>query len=128
MIDHLAQMIELLGPMPRRFALSGEHSREFFTSRGELRHIGRLKYWPLKDVLIEKYGFHRRDAEEIASFLEPMLAYEKRAKARHMLSHPWLHGVEPILEGEREDRAEWSKSSRPWKEWERQYEKRRRHY
>ncbi|KAI9270404.1 kinase-like domain-containing protein [Phascolomyces articulosus] len=124
--DHLAQIIELMGPMPRHFALSGVDSREFFNHRGELRHINRLKYWSLKDVLHEKYGFHRREAEEIASFLEPMLQYENRAEALDLLYHPWISGVEPILEGERKDQVEWQNHSRPWKEWERKYYKRRR--
>ncbi|KAG2226337.1 hypothetical protein INT45_006009 [Circinella minor] len=124
--DHLAQIIELMGPMPRHFSLSGADSREFFNHRGELRHITRLKYWSLKDVLHEKYGFHRRESEEIASFLEPMLQYENRAEALDLLYHPWINGVEPILEGERKDEGEWSKHTRPWKEWERKYYKRRR--
>ncbi|KAI9495400.1 kinase-like domain-containing protein [Zychaea mexicana] len=124
--DHLAQMIELMGPMPRHFALSGADAREFLNHRGELRHITRLKYWSLKDVLHEKYGFHRREAEEIASFLEPMLQYENRAEALDMLYHPWINGVEPILEGERKDEVEWQKHARPWKEWERKFNKRRR--
>lgn len=32
--DHLALMIELLGPIPRHYALSGKYSQEYFTRRG----------------------------------------------------------------------------------------------
>ena len=32
--DHLAHIIELLGPIPRHIALSGKYSREFFNKRG----------------------------------------------------------------------------------------------
>jgi len=32
--DHLAHIIELLGPIPRNIAMSGKYSREFFTKRG----------------------------------------------------------------------------------------------
>ncbi|KAJ8655629.1 hypothetical protein O0I10_008718 [Lichtheimia ornata] len=124
--DHLAQIIELVGPIPRRFALSGQDSREFFNRQGELRHISRLRYWPLKDVLYEKYGFNRDDAEEIESFLMPMLRYERRVQAIDMLHHPWLNNVNPVLEGEREERDEWMKHTRPWKEWERSQRRRRR--
>lgn len=124
--DHLAQIIELVGPIPRRFALSGQDSREFFNRQGELRHISRLRYWPLKDVLYEKYGFSRDDAEEIDSFLMPMLRYERRVQAIDMLHHPWLNNVNPVLEGEREEREEWMKHTRPWKEWERSQRRRRR--
>lgn len=33
--DHLAHVIELLGPIPRHIALSGKYSREYFNRRGE---------------------------------------------------------------------------------------------
>lgn len=33
--DHIAHIIELLGPIPLPFALSGRYSREYFTRRGE---------------------------------------------------------------------------------------------
>lgn len=32
--DHLALMIELLGKIPRHYALSGKYSQEYFTNRG----------------------------------------------------------------------------------------------
>lgn len=32
--DHLALMIELLGQIPRHYALSGKYSQEYFTRRG----------------------------------------------------------------------------------------------
>ena len=32
--DHLAHIIELLGPIPRTIALSGKYSREFFNKKG----------------------------------------------------------------------------------------------
>lgn len=34
--DHLAHIIELLGPIPRTIALSGKYSREFFNKKGFL--------------------------------------------------------------------------------------------
>ena len=33
--DHLAHIIELLGPIPRHIALAGKYSREFFNRRGK---------------------------------------------------------------------------------------------
>ena len=53
--DHLALFMELLGPMPRRVWGSGKLSREFFTRHGTLRHIRKLRHWPLDRVLAEKY-------------------------------------------------------------------------
>lgn len=36
-VDHIAHIIELLGCIPRHFALSGKYSREFFNRRGSCR-------------------------------------------------------------------------------------------
>ncbi|CAK5116986.1 unnamed protein product [Aphanomyces euteiches] len=91
--DHLAQMIELLGRIPKNFAKSGKYSNDYFNSRGELRKIHNLKFWGLKDVLVEKYEFDTDEAEQFAAFLEPMLRFQpsKRATAEESLHHPWLN-------------------------------------
>lgn len=81
--DHLAQMVELLGPAPRNFALSGKHSRRFFDNTAHLRKIRGLNYWPLHRVLKEKYRFKKDEAECLADFLMKMLTWypEERATA-----------------------------------------------
>ena len=75
-----------------QIAMSGKYSREFFTRQGELRHIRRLKFWPIERVLIEKYDFPPPEATSMASFLVPLLDFapERRATAREALQHPWL--------------------------------------
>ncbi len=90
--DHLAQFIELLGKMPKKFALSGLNSKKYFNKNGELKRIKGLQYFPLKNVLIKKYHFKENEAEALSDFMLPMLEYypEKRASAKKMLSHPWL--------------------------------------
>uniref|UniRef100_H0XIR6 non-specific serine/threonine protein kinase n=1 Tax=Otolemur garnettii TaxID=30611 RepID=H0XIR6_OTOGA len=70
--DHIAHIIELLGSIPRHFALSGKYSQEFFNRRGELQHITKLKPGSLFDVLVE-YGWPHEDAEQFTDFLIPML-------------------------------------------------------
>lgn len=81
--DHLAQMMELLGRMPKNMALSGKSSKEYFNSQGHLRNIQGLNFWPLKKVLTEKYKIKEKEAEAFAEFLQPMLEWypEKRASA-----------------------------------------------
>ncbi|KAI8928090.1 kinase-like domain-containing protein [Entophlyctis helioformis] len=71
--DHVAQMIELLGPFPKHFALSGKFSADVFNRRGELRHIHKLRIWKLADVLREKYHFSAADSAAISSFIMPMI-------------------------------------------------------
>jgi serine/threonine-protein kinase SRPK3 len=89
-----------MGPFPRHIALSGKYSSEIFTRKAELRHISRLKYWPLKSVLTEKYLIPDEDADTLSSFLVPMLQLDplKRATAKDMLEEQWLDGV--IVQGE----------------------------
>ena len=90
--DHLAQMMELLGRMPKNVALSGKNYKRFFGSNATLRKIKGLNFWPLKKVLVEKYRFKEEEATSFAEFLIPMLDWdpEKRASAQQMLNHPWL--------------------------------------
>ncbi|XP_065017990.1 uncharacterized protein LOC135644386 isoform X2 [Musa acuminata AAA Group] len=90
--DHLALMMELLGMMPRKIALGGRYSREFFNRYGDLRHIRRLRFWPLNKVLMEKYEFSEQDANDMADFLVPILDFipDKRPTACQLLQHPWI--------------------------------------
>lgn len=98
--DHLALMMELLGMMPRKIALGGRYSREFFNRYGDLRHIRRLRFWPVNKVLMEKYEFSEQDAKDLADFLVPILDFvpEKRPTAAQCLSHPWINPGPRLLE------------------------------
>jgi serine/threonine-protein kinase SRPK3 len=90
--DHIAQIIELLGPFPKSMCISGKWSQEIFNRKGELRNIHRLRHWALPDVLKEKYHFKEDDARKVADFLTPMLELlpEKRANAGGMAGAEWL--------------------------------------
>ena len=91
--DHLAQIIEAVGKMPKNFALSGLDSYKYFDKKGKLRRIKNLIYFPIKDILVKKYHFKEKEAKAFSDFLMPMLEYypEKRASARDLLRHPWLN-------------------------------------
>lgn len=91
--DHLAQMIELLGNLPRKFATEGSKSNNFFNRFGELKRIRRIKFWPLDRVLNEKYKFSESDACCFAEFLSPLLNFEpeRRPTAAQCLQQSWLH-------------------------------------
>ncbi|KIM49939.1 hypothetical protein M413DRAFT_439057 [Hebeloma cylindrosporum] len=98
--DHIAQIIELLGEIPKNIAFSGKYSHEFFNRKGELRHINKLRYWPLESVLHDKYLFPKPEADALAGFLTPMLRLhpEKRAKASDLKHHKWLEDI--VVQGE----------------------------
>ncbi|GLT39356.1 hypothetical protein SLA2020_135530 [Shorea laevis] len=91
--DHLALMMELLGKMPRKIAIGGARSKDYFDRHGDLKRIRRLKYWPLDRLLVDKYKFSEPDAHEFAEFLCPLLDFapEKRPTAQQCLQHPWLN-------------------------------------
>jgi len=94
--DHLAMIIELIGPFPKRVYTKGKHcSKIFHQKNGELKHISQLKFWSLRDVLHDKYKFSLVEANGISSFLLPMLEIdqESRATALELLEHPWLDGT-----------------------------------
>jgi len=90
--DHIAHIIELLGPIPKHIIFSGLYTQFTFNKRGELRNISGLKPWGLVDVLTEKYEWSLEEAEAFADFLKPMLEFDpkKRATAANCLDHPWL--------------------------------------
>ncbi|KNZ73105.1 Protein kinase dsk1 [Termitomyces sp. J132] len=105
--DHIAQIMELMGEIPRSVAVGGRgwgwgmsRERMMRGRDGELRHITKLRYWPLESVLHDKYLFPRVEADALAGFLTPMLRLhpEKRATAREMAGHGWLEGV--VVRGE----------------------------
>ncbi|CAE7398240.1 SRPK3 [Symbiodinium sp. CCMP2592] len=91
--DHLALIAELLGDLPtKEFALSGRYSKDFFNNAAKLKHIKKLKMWPLEGVLQEKYRWEEAEALEMADFLLPMLTWQpsQRQAASEALKHAWV--------------------------------------
>lgn len=43
--DHMAQIMELLGPFPKHLALSGKYSMDIFNRKGERRSVVRFFFW-----------------------------------------------------------------------------------
>lgn len=77
--------------------------RPFFpVTTGELRRIQRLRFWPLMNVLQEKYLLSYKEAEELSSFMLPMLRLQpdRRAMSHEMMHHSWLEGI--TIAGEEE--------------------------
>lgn len=95
--DHLAQMIELIGPMPKTFALSGSFFEKFFaqdptTGQYFFAKIRDLRYNPLELLLTDKFRLKQNEAHQLADFLGLILKWfpSDRASAKQLLSHPWL--------------------------------------
>lgn len=105
--DHLALMMELLGPLPAHMIAKGTYSPQFYNKRGELMHIKRLNFWSLRDVLREKYKLPPENADSLSSFLLPMLYYdpEKRVSSRQAMRHPFINDPETFEAINKEDLA-----------------------
>jgi serine/threonine-protein kinase SRPK3 len=90
--DHIALIMELLGPVPKSMIQNSNYGPEMFDSHGHLCSIRKLNAWGLQDVLEERYSMPHDEARCLASFLLPMLSIDpkKRASAAQMLKHPWL--------------------------------------
>ena len=90
--DHLALIMELLGPLPEDMIAAGKKSKTYFNRKGELRHIKQLRQWGLEEVLYQKYRVPKTDAKELAAFLAPMLILDpkQRATAKDLLKHSWV--------------------------------------
>lgn len=90
--DHLAQMIELLNEFPKDWSTIGTHSKRYFDKDGKLKKIKTLRFWGLKDILIQRYKMAEEEAIAFEDFLLPMLEVlpQNRATARQMINHRWL--------------------------------------
>lgn len=90
--EHLALMVELLGPIPRFLVTSAKHSRALFNRMGELRHIHNIGYCPMESILVKKHGIDEAEARGFADFLRQMLEWnnKRRPTALEFLHHPWL--------------------------------------
>mmetsp|Transcript_35797 Transcript_35797/g.83376 ORF Transcript_35797/g.83376 Transcript_35797/m.83376 type:complete len:122 (-) Transcript_35797:54-419(-) len=78
----------------KKLAQSGKYSKNFFNRRGDLKHIQQLKFWPIDEVLHDKYHFPRDEAKGIAEFILLLLEFnpKKRATAADCLRSKWLNG------------------------------------
>lgn len=90
--DHLALMIETLGPIPKSMIQAGKYSKNYFDKNGELLRIQNIKGYSLKDILHNEFKYEKNDAAEIEEFLTPLLQYDpkKRLDAKAALKSPWL--------------------------------------
>uniref|UniRef100_A0A914L1G4 non-specific serine/threonine protein kinase n=1 Tax=Meloidogyne incognita TaxID=6306 RepID=A0A914L1G4_MELIC len=90
--DHLAHIIELLGPLPTEVFKRGRFWKDFFHRSGRLLRIPTLRPWPLIEVLADKYSFKPKEAFSFCNFLLPLLELEpeRRAKAVIAQNNDWL--------------------------------------
>ena len=75
--------IELLGRIPKRLSGSGKYAKDYFNRHGEVRHIKKMRFWPLDKVLSEKYHLPE---DEVRLSLEQHFASAICVVANHLHS------------------------------------------
>lgn len=91
--NHLHQMYELLGKIPKDYTLDCEYSDTLFDSHGRILNMKKCDYTCLEDVLIEDYNFVNNEANEIGVFLRHLLDYniKTRYSAIEANENKWLN-------------------------------------
>lgn len=95
--DHLALFMEMLGPMPAKFAMTGSMFEHYYekspiTGKYMFRRIKDFKQVDLQKLLIYRYHFKPREAEMLSDLLLKILKWDPkdRPTAEKMLKHPWF--------------------------------------
>jgi len=91
--DHLASISELIGECKdKEFLLSCEASSEFYSAKGKLKRIKKLKEWSVFDILIEKYRIKDTEAMFLSRFLDRCLKWnpKDRPSAKDLLDDAWF--------------------------------------
>ena len=89
----MALITELIGECDDlKYMKSCEDFEDFYTKRGALKRIKKLKPWPLMNVLMDKYRMTYVDSYFLSRFLLRMLKWKPsdRATAQELLDDPWI--------------------------------------
>lgn len=92
--DHLAQIIEVLGDIPKKIISAGKRSHKVFNRKGKLKHITELEPRSLYGWLAKRKRkqWTPDEIKAFSAFLLPMLDLDpnRRATAAQCLEHEWL--------------------------------------
>uniref|UniRef100_A0A914YLH5 non-specific serine/threonine protein kinase n=1 Tax=Panagrolaimus superbus TaxID=310955 RepID=A0A914YLH5_9BILA len=90
--DHIAKIIETLGPLPVRLFRDGRRFNDIFDKRGKLLKIKVLSPVSIGELLIDIASLPGIEARDLSEFLMPMLQYDinERATASECLKSKWL--------------------------------------
>ena len=90
--EHLHQMFELLGKMPKNLTENSDFGDMYFDSKGRIFNNKKFDYVSINDILATEFNFSDKEADLIGDFLYKMLEYDpkKRYCATKCLAHEWL--------------------------------------
>ncbi len=93
--EQLVLMQDLLGPLPRAWAASGNCASAYCSPDGRLKHDPTPANPVTMEALLRRRKLGTKDARELAAFLMPLLTWQPtdRPSAGTCLAHPWLQGA-----------------------------------
>jgi serine/threonine protein kinase len=91
--EHLHQMYEILGKIPKDMALDCEFSDELFDSKGRIINRTQCEYTNIETRLFKEFDYKENVSKEISVFLSKLLDYnvKTRYSANKLIDDEWLN-------------------------------------
>ena len=91
--EHLRQMYEVLGKMPRYLTEKCDFGEDYFDQKGRIIKNKDYDHVPIDDILATEFNFSDIEADNTSGFLKKLLEYDpkKRFSARQCLDDEWLN-------------------------------------
>jgi len=98
-VEHLAMIMQILGPVPSRIATSGKSSRpprfihRYFSEDGRFLFADKYRSYPRRSIAAElEVYLEPAEAERAAQFIMSCFTYDpmERCHAADLLNHSWL--------------------------------------
>jgi len=88
----LSMIQDVIGMIPDEWAKNGMFYQDLYNECGALFRSHEKEMLPIIELLMN-YGIQEDDAEDVASFIQPMLTIvpSQRPTASELLESPWLH-------------------------------------
>ena len=91
--QHLHQMFETLGKIPKDYSLDCEFSEQLFDNKGRIINNKQCNYTNLEEIFINDYEYSKNDAKNISFFFKKLLDYniKTRYSAQQAYNDNWLN-------------------------------------
>ena len=93
--QHLAQMEEIFGRVPKDLALKCEYKEDLFDKNGIILGFDNIDTVNLSNKLESEFGYSKEDSIALSDFLKLFFEYDvnKRESASSILSNEWLNEI-----------------------------------
>ena len=91
--EHLHQMFEILGKMPRHMALECDFTEDLFDNKGRILKHKTCEYTSLEEILKSDFDYSEKDAKNIDIYLRKVFAYDlkERYSAIDAANDSWIN-------------------------------------